>query len=175
MNKEHRKAVKRRTFENSEPKPTTIATTLASSYTSTQTATISFAYLLLHITLYPISLYPQPPTRKPRLVQSSLLLLLRRLLLSTLLLVFHLYRVEVLDQIGDIVIIVIGGGTTSDGGLPLLALLDGLVGFGQFTEGGEGVGAELVEDAGDELGEFFHLAGTVDGEGVGGNCCMDCR
>jgi hypothetical protein len=31
----------------------------------------------------------------------------------------------------------------------------------------------LVEDAGDELGEFFVFAVAVDGESVGGDGCVD--
>ena len=54
-----------------------------------------------------------------------------------------------------------------------ILLLHALVALRQLPEAGEGVGAELVEDAGDELGEFFVFAGTVDGEGVGGNGGVD--
>ena len=57
---------------------------------------------------------------------------------------------------------------------PLLALLDSLVGLGELAEGRERVGAELVEDAGHELGELLDLAGAVYGEGVGSNSCVDC-
>ena len=32
----------------------------------------------------------------------------------------------------------------------------------------------MVEDAGDEFGEFFVFAGAVDGEGVGGDGGVDC-
>ena len=56
----------------------------------------------------------------------------------------------------------------------LAALLEALVGFGELSEGCERVWAELVEDAGDELGELFVLAVAVDGEGVGWDGGVDC-
>ncbi len=62
------------------------------------------------------------------------------------------------DEVGDLVII----------GL-LLALLHVLVALGQLAERGQGVGAQLVQDAGDELGELLVLAVAVDGKGVGGD------
>ena len=40
-------------------------------------------------------------------------------------------------------------------------------------EGGEAVGAQLVQDAGDELGEFLLLAVAVEGVGVGGDGGVD--
>lgn len=72
-------------------------------------------------------------------------------------------KVLALDQVGDIVLIV-----------GLLALLHILVRLGELAERGEGVGAKLVEDAGDELGELLVLAVAVDGKGVGGDRGVDC-
>lgn len=67
-------------------------------------------------------------------------------------------EVLTLDQVGDVILI-----------LTLLALLHVLVALGELAEGGKGVGAELVEDTGDELGKLLVLTGAVDGEGVGGD------
>ena len=71
------------------------------------------------------------------------------------------------DQIRDVVVVV----------LVLLAaalfLLQALVALGQLPERGEAVRSELVEDAGHELGELFVFAVAVDGEGVGGDGCVD--
>lgn len=69
------------------------------------------------------------------------------------------------DQLGDVVII---------GLLALLALLHALVALGQLAQRGQGVGAELVQDAGDELGQLLVLAVAVDGKGVGGDGSVDC-
>jgi hypothetical protein len=44
-----------------------------------------------------------------------------------------------------------------------------LVALGEFSEGSEGVGAELVENAWDKLGELLVFTVAVDGEGVGWN------
>ena len=77
-------------------------------------------------------------------------------------------EVLTLDQIRDIVIILVllalGAG---------LALLHVLVALGQLAEGGQAVGAQLVQDAGDQLGEFLLLAVAVEGEGVGGDGGVD--
>jgi len=67
------------------------------------------------------------------------------------------------NEIGDIIII----------GL-LLALLHVLVALGELAERREGVGSELVQDTGDELGELLVLAVAVDGEGVGRDSGVDC-
>ena len=79
------------------------------------------------------------------------------------------------DQIGDIVIVILvlipTAATTATA---TFLLLQALIALGQFAEGGEAVGAELVEDAGDEFGEFFVFAVAVDGEGVGGDGGVDC-
>jgi hypothetical protein len=48
-----------------------------------------------------------------------------------------------------------------------------LVRLCESSEVGERVGTELVEDSGNELGEFFCLTGTVDGEGVGAGGLLD--
>lgn len=76
-------------------------------------------------------------------------------------------EVLALNQVGDIVLILI-----------LLALGAGLllhvlVALGELAQGGQAVGAELVEDTGDELGELLLLAVTVEGEGVGGDGGVD--
>jgi len=68
------------------------------------------------------------------------------------------------DEVGDLVII----------GL-LLALLHVLVALGELAERGKRVGAKLVQDAGDELGELLVLAVAVDGKGVGGDRGVDYR
>lgn len=77
-------------------------------------------------------------------------------------------EVLTLHQVGDIILIVVLL-------LASLVLLHVLVALGQLAEGGEAVGAELVQDAGDELGEFLFLAVAVEGEGVGGDGGVDLR
>jgi hypothetical protein len=74
-------------------------------------------------------------------------------------------EVLTLHEIGDIILIVIL--------LVALGLLHVLVGLGELAERGEAVGTQLVEDAGDELGELLLLAVTVEGEGVGGDGGVD--
>ena len=79
-------------------------------------------------------------------------------------------KVLALDEIGDLVVIV---------GLAFLLvaallLLQALVALGQAAQGRQAVGAELVEDAGHELGQLLVLAVAVDGEGVGGDGGVDC-
>lgn len=74
------------------------------------------------------------------------------------------------DQIWDVIIIII---------VVLLIfttflLLHGLVALSQLSEGGKGVGAELVEDTGDEFSELLVLTVSVDGEGVGWDGGVDC-
>lgn len=71
--------------------------------------------------------------------------------------------VEVLDEVGDIVVVLIGSA-----GWPLLALLDGLVGLGKLAERRERVRAKLVEDARNELSELLNLTSAVDSKGVRG-------
>lgn len=58
--------------------------------------------------------------------------------------------------------------------LALSALLHALVALGKLAEGSERVGAELVEDTGDELGELLVLTVAVEGEGVGGDGGVNC-
>ena len=55
-----------------------------------------------------------------------------------------------------------------------LFLLHGLVALGELAQTGERIWAELVEDAGHELGQLLVLAVAVDGEGVGGDGGVDC-
>lgn len=69
------------------------------------------------------------------------------------------------DQFGNIVLVTV---------LALLALLHALVALGQLAQRGQGVGAELVENAGHELGQLLVLAGAVDGESVCGDGSVDC-
>ena len=80
-------------------------------------------------------------------------------------------EVLALDQIRYLVVIVIAALLAV---LALAALLQALVALGQLPQAGERVGAELVEDAGDELRQLLVLAVAVDGEGVGGDGCVDC-
>jgi hypothetical protein len=68
-------------------------------------------------------------------------------------------------QVGDLVVV---------GLLVTLLLLHALVGLGQLTQGGQGVGAELIQDAGDEFGELLVLTVAVDGECVGGDGSVHC-
>jgi hypothetical protein len=70
------------------------------------------------------------------------------------------------NQVWDVIIILLLV-------LTLLALLHGLVGFGELAEGGKRVWAELVKDTWDELGELLVLTVTVDGEGVGWDGSVD--
>lgn len=74
-------------------------------------------------------------------------------------------KVLALDQVGDIILVVVL--------LLALGLLHVLVGLGELAEGGEAVGAQLVQDTGDELGEFLLLAVAVEGVGVGGDGSVD--
>ena len=67
------------------------------------------------------------------------------------------------DEVGDLVVIRL-----------LLALLHVLVALSQLTERGKRIRPELVQDAGDELGELLVLAVAVDGKGVGGNRGVNC-
>lgn len=71
-------------------------------------------------------------------------------------------KVLTLDQIRNIIFIIILL-------LATLALLHVLVALGELAEGGEAVRAQLVQDTGNQLGEFFFLAVAVEGEGVGGD------
>jgi hypothetical protein len=71
-------------------------------------------------------------------------------------------EVLALNEIGDLVVVL------------ALLLLEVLVALGELAEGSKRVGAELVEDARDKLGELLVLAVTVDGEGVGGDSGVNC-
>lgn len=77
-----------------------------------------------------------------------------------------LSRLEVVasNEVGDVIVILV---VVLLAGLTLL-LLHALVALGEFAQGCERVGAELVEDTGDELSKLLVLTGAVDGEGVGG-------
>ena len=85
------------------------------------------------------------------------------LLLQKFVYLFNLaLEVLTLHQVGDVVFIVILL-------IASLGLLHVLIGLGELAEGGEAVGAQLVQDTGDELGELLLLTVTVEGEGVGGD------
>lgn len=73
-------------------------------------------------------------------------------------------EVLALDQIRDVILLI----------LTLLALLHVLVALGKLAEGGEGVGAQLVEDARDKLGELLILTVAVDSESVAGDGSVNC-
>lgn len=73
-------------------------------------------------------------------------------------------EVLTLDQIGDVILLVV---------LLALGLLHVLVRLGELAEGGKAVGAELVQDTGDELGELLLLTVAVESEGVGGDGTVD--
>ena len=107
-------------------------------------------------------------TRLPDLAQRSRLveLLQSRGLVIAALVLLDVF--EVLDEVGDVIVIVI-----SSARWPLLALLNCLVGLGELAEGRERIRTELVENARDELSELLNLAGTVDGESVGRNGGVD--
>lgn len=68
---------------------------------------------------------------------------------------------EGLDQVGDLIITLGSKGSLAGSGL--------LVGLSELAERGKGVGAELVQDTGDELGQLLLLTAAVDGVGVGGS------
>jgi hypothetical protein len=77
------------------------------------------------------------------------------------------------NQVRDsIVILGLRGGAVLLG--LLVGLLEALVALGQLAQGGQGVGAQLVQDAGDKLGQLLVLAVAVDGKGVGGDGGVDC-
>lgn len=84
---------------------------------------------------------------------------------------FYLFNlvleVLALNKVGDIILLVVL--------LITLLLLHVLVALGELAQGSEGVGAELVEDVGDELGELLLLAVAVEGEGVRGDSAVDCE
>ena len=105
----------------------------------------------------------QPPACVP--AYCCLACLRRRLVEGRLGRLRGLLDVEVVDQVGHIVVVVVLCRSVR----PLLALLERLVGLGELAEGREGVGTELVEDAGHELSELLQVPGAVDGEGVGGH------
>lgn len=75
-------------------------------------------------------------------------------------------EVLALDEVGNVIVVLLLV-------LALDALLHALVALGELAEGSERVGAELVENAGDELGQLLVLTVAVDGESVGGNGSVD--
>lgn len=91
------------------------------------------------------------------------------------------FEILPLDQIRDIVVIivVVVSAILLVARVPVPAaaaavlFLQALVALRQFSQRGQTVGPELVEDAGDEFGEFLVFARAVDGEGVGRNRRVD--
>lgn len=79
-----------------------------------------------------------------------------------------LLEVLALNQIRDIVLIIVLLV------LPAFALLHLLIAFGELAQRRKAVGAELVENAGNELGQLLLLAVTVEGERVGRDRGVDC-
>jgi len=75
-------------------------------------------------------------------------------------------RLEVVagDELGDVIIVLIVVVLLVT--VLALLLLHALVALGEFAQRCERVWAELVEDAGYELGELLVLTVAVDGEGV---------
>jgi hypothetical protein len=110
----------------------------------------------------------EDPLDHPRSVQGEASKLPRRR--SNLLDVVLALALEVLalDELGDLIIVFVVLL------LALTALLEALVALGKLAEGGKRVGAELVKDAGDELGELLVLTVAVDGEGVRRHSGVDC-
>lgn len=81
------------------------------------------------------------------------------------------FRLEILarDEIRDIVVIVIVLLV-----LITLLLLHALEILGELAQRRQRVGAELVEDAGNELGQLLVLTVAVDSEGIGGYGGVNC-
>ena len=77
-------------------------------------------------------------------------------------------KVLALDKVGNVIVVLLLV-------LALGALLQALVALGELAERCKRVGAKLVEDTGNELGELLVLAVAVDGEGVGGNGGVNCE
>lgn len=73
-------------------------------------------------------------------------------------------EVLALDQIRDIILLIVLLALSTG-----LALLHVLVALSKLAQRSETVGAQLVQDTGDQLGEFLLLAVTVQSEGVGGD------
>lgn len=78
-------------------------------------------------------------------------------------------EVLALDQIRDIILLVVLLALNTG-----LVLLHVLVALGKLAQRRKTVGAQLVQDTGDQLGEFLLLAVTVQGEGVGGDGGVHC-
>lgn len=77
-------------------------------------------------------------------------------------------EVLALNEIGDIILLIVLLAVSAG-----LVLLHVLVALGELAEGSKAVGAKLVQDTGDELGEFLLLAVAVEGESVGGDGGVD--
>ena len=85
--------------------------------------------------------------------------------LAALFLLLLLFHIKVLHQVRYVVVVVV---RPSAGAGALLALLGRLIGFCELSQRRERVGAELVEDAWDELCELLDVSRAVDGECVSG-------
>lgn len=73
------------------------------------------------------------------------------------------FKVLPRNQFWDVIIIILLRTFTAFG------LLHRLVALGELSEGSEGVGTKLIENARDELGKFLVLTVSVDSEGVRGD------
>lgn len=71
------------------------------------------------------------------------------------------------NQVGDVIIIIVLLV------LSTLCLLHRLVALGKLSEGGQGVGTELVEDTRNKFGEFLILTVAVDSKSVSWNSRMN--
>lgn len=72
------------------------------------------------------------------------------------------------NQVGNIIVIILVL-------IPTVLFLQALVALRQLPQRSQAVGTELIEDTGDELGEFFVFAVAVNGKGVGGYGSVDCE
>lgn len=77
-------------------------------------------------------------------------------------------KVLALYQVGYIVVVVVIFPSFPALATPIL-LLQGLVALGQLPQTCQTVRTELIQDPGDQLGEFLVLAVAIDGECVGGD------
>jgi hypothetical protein len=72
------------------------------------------------------------------------------------------------NQIWDVIIIIVIFLVITP-----FCLLHRLVALGKLSERGQGIGAELIEDTGDEFSEFLVFTVTVDSEGVSWDGSVD--
>lgn len=86
--------------------------------------------------------------------------------LSILYEVILILFIKFLDEVWDVIIVLLRF-------LCVGLALHLLVLLGQFSERGERVGTQLVEDTWDQFSEFLVVSTSVDGEGVGRDGCVD--